>query len=267
MPDESNTILIIIVFLIVLVLGVISSRPLRRSAKMKKPQSPEGSIKVELINNDELHVTESKLPVSIAYPNKISKGVDSLFLVKIFAEKYRIEAEKSVLEELSNLSGSKDQLSFHTFISKIELGLTVVVKIKSSVIEFSETDPIKLEWGINTFRILGYPKKDCNPGIHIAVLSIIDKETGKEKFSESFEVRVVDYAFDHVSRPLLSSIGSAISGLGSVVMFILTFLEQIDKTFGLASGGAAAFVAMTLYWRYLVVFRQPKKHIDSVLRA
>ena len=68
-------------------------------------------------------------------------------------------------------------------------------------------------------------------------------------------MRVVDYAFDHISRPFLSKVISVFLGLAAVVTYFLTSLEQIDKTFGYAAGTAAVTTAGFIYARYLVLYQ------------
>ena len=70
-------------------------------------------------------------------------------------------------------------------------------------------------------------------------------------------MRVVDFAFDHISRPLLSKVMSSVLGMGSVIMFILTALEQVDKTFGLTAGTAAAVLSSTILLQWWSVFHRP----------
>ena len=73
---------------------------------------------------------------------------------------------------------------------------------------------------------------------------------------------VVDFAFDHVSRPWLSNLTSVVLGTGSAVAFVLTLLGQVDQTLGLATGGAIGAVAGFIHMRYLSLF---KLHRTSVV--
>jgi hypothetical protein len=72
-----------------------------------------------------------------------------------------------------------------------------------------------------------------------------------------FTVQVVDFAFDHVSQPLLSRSMSVALGIGSLTMFVLTLLGQIDTTFGLTSGTVAGAIAGGIYLRFFTLFQQP----------
>lgn len=101
------------------------------------------------------------------------------------------------------------------------------------------------------------PSENCRPGSHSVVLSVVDIETQVEYLSTSLDVRVVDFAFDHVSRPLLSKAMSAVLGLGSLTMFVLTALEQVDKAFGLTAGTAAAVLTSTILLQWWSIFQRP----------
>ena len=108
---------------------------------------------------------------------------------------------------------------------------------------------------------LGKPVNSCYVGEHKVVLSILDKKTNTEYQSETFSVQVVDFAFDHVSRPLISRAFAIVLGIGSFAMFMLTFLEQIDKTVGLTSGTAAGILALAIYASFYNIYQRVRPNI------
>ncbi|MCS7010735.1 MAG: hypothetical protein N2049_00365 [Anaerolineales bacterium] len=128
-------------------------------------------------------------------------------------------------------------------------------------IQKKASDPVVKQVGdddvVVAARFTTIPNDNCYPGIHYGVLSIVDTATQVEIVSLSFSVRVEDFAFDHVSRPLFSKITSVALGFGSLVMFILSALEQIDKTLGMASGTAFAFLASAVLLRLWNMFHRP----------
>jgi hypothetical protein len=130
--------------------------------------------------------------------------------------------------------------------SKIKFGKKIIVKISSADLSFSE--PVKkiIQDPITKITFIGKPHDDCEPGfLHNIKVSVLDAKTEEEfEYLMLNNVRVVDFAFDHVSRPLLSRVSAVVLGVGSFAMFILTFLEQIDKTVGLTSGTAAGVLAL-----------------------
>ena len=96
------------------------------------------------------------------------------------------------------------------------------------------------------------------PGKHDALATIVDAQTKDGYESVEFTIKVVDYAFDHVSTPLMSKASSAFFGIVSAGSFVLTSLKEIDIALGLTAGTAAAtLTAIILGWGYLP-FHVPK---------
>lgn len=146
----------------------------------------------------------------------------------------------------------------HAWDIELKEGLTVRVKLSSPVLSFSDPVIKQIENGLTITRFTAIPSDNCRPGTHYAILSITDTKTQFEYESLSFAVQIADFAFDHVSRPLLSKAMSAVLGLGSLTMFILTGLEQVDKTLGITAGTAAAVLTSTILVRFWALFQQPK---------
>ena len=121
------------------------------------------------------------------------------------------------------------------------------MKISSPIFSFSDSGIKVIDNPVNKVTFLVMPNDSCEPGSHKILISILDAETDREFESITINVQVVDFAFDHISRPLLSRVGAVVLGIGSFAMFILTFLEQIDKTVGLTSGTAAGVLAAVVY--------------------
>jgi hypothetical protein len=116
----------------------------------------------------------------------------------------------------------------------------------------------KLDNGVNVINFIARPHDNCHPGTHQVLLSISDAQTNVECQSMSFSVEVRDYLFDHISRPLVSKLMSGAIGSGSLLMFTLTLLGQIDTTLGLASGTVAGTLASGIYLRFTSLYQQPK---------
>jgi hypothetical protein len=100
------------------------------------------------------------------------------------------------------------------------------------------------------------PADNCEIGKSVAKLSICEKESGVELFSVPFEIRVVDYVFDHISRPLVLKLTTIISGLGALALFILTLFGQVDTTLGLASGTAISAVSVVVFMQFNSLFQR-----------
>ena len=101
------------------------------------------------------------------------------------------------------------------------------------------------------------PNDTCEPGDHEVILSISDRETQLEYESIVFTVTVKDFAFDHVSRPLLSKASSVALAIGSLIMFFLTLVGQIDTTLGLTSGTVAGAIAGAISLQFVRLYQQP----------
>jgi hypothetical protein len=98
---------------------------------------------------------------------------------------------------------------------------------------------------INLASFVARPKDSSVPGQHLVLLKITDKLSGVQYEARYFSVQIVDFAFDHVSRPLLMNGLSVVIGVSAVVTYILTLMGQIDTVFGLTSGTAG--LAITAY--------------------
>lgn len=146
----------------------------------------------------------------------------------------------------------------HAWDVELSKELKIRIKLSSPVLLFSDPVIKQVENGLTIARFTAIPNDNCRPGVHYAILSITDAETQCEYESLSFAVQVADFAFDHVSRPLLSKAMSFVLGIGSLTMFILTGLEQVDKTLGLTAGTAAAVLTSTILVRFWSLFQQPK---------
>jgi hypothetical protein len=188
--------------------------------------------------------------VSLAHPKLLSKRYASAFRVHI----YFSGARRKVVQEMEAGFGGQKPVE-HTYTSRLKRGEAVQVKLYSPVIDFSDPVIKKLDGNLNLVSFLGKPKEGCYPGNHRAMLVICDPETGYEHWSVDFPVKIVDYAFGRVSRPLLANCMAAVLGLGSLAMYILTLLGQIDATLGLASGTTAVALAGALYARFASLYR------------
>lgn len=188
--------------------------------------------------------------ISVGHPQLISKGYESPFVVQLFFE----ELTNSVKMKIKEIVG--ENYIERVYDTELKFGQVVKIKLFSPDITFPEAIAKKLDSSINSMTFLGKPLDTCQPREHKIVLSILDNKTGIEYQSETFSVKVVDYAFDHVSRPLLSKVSAYVLGIGSFAMFVLTLLEQIDKTIGLTSGTAAGVLAAVVYTNFYNLYQR-----------
>lgn len=195
---------------------------------------------------------QSNFRVSLAYPRLLSKRYTSSFLVHI----YLPEVRGKVARKLENEFGKEKSVE-HIYDSELTIGSVVKIRLYCPEIEFSDTVTKKLSSKLNAASFVGKPKDNCHPGLHQAMVSICDEETNVEYQSANFSIKVVDFAFDHVSRPFLSNVATVVLGIGSLSMFILTLLGQIDTTFGLTSGTTAGALATAVYFRFVSLYQRP----------
>jgi hypothetical protein len=246
------------VFLPVIVIGAVLVGLLIGSLQLRADeQLPETSFQ------DRIILTLKKLPffqaailpkslkVSVLHPRHFSKRYPSSIHVHIYLPELRADLEKKLGEV-------KEPGKFieNVFDSDLIVGMVVVVKVFSPEISFSESVTKKLQPDLNTIKLIGIPKDTCHPGLHKTILSISDRESGSEYFSADFEIQVVDFAFDHVSRPFLSKATAVTLGIGSFLTFALTLFGQIDTVFGFASGTTVGAFAGIIYSRYLFVYNK-----------
>ena len=192
------------------------------------------------------------LRLSLARPRRMSKGHASWFLVQFFVPQDRSRAQAAMEKTFG-----AEPFQETSATTELAAGLMLEIHLSSPEIEFSDPVITKIESRGTKATFWGKPKDTCNPGNHPGLLSIRDARTRQEYESITFSVEVVDYAFYHVSRPLLAKLASATAGLGAVAAFVLTFLGQIDKTFGLASGTAGGAVASYLFGRVAYTYHRP----------
>lgn len=197
---------------------------------------------------------ENNFRLSVAYPRFLSKRYSSPFKVVIYPP-----TEQGELGKLLNQDSGKTNVSSSTETLKFKVGVSIVIELSSQEIEFTKSVTKKLLKGVNIIEFIGKPKDGCYSGKHWVKLSLIDKETNHEYLSHLFEVKVVDFAFDHVSRPFLSGLVSLVLGLGSFVTYALTLLGKVDQVFGLTSGTAAALIATVIYGRLFDLYRRTKE--------
>jgi hypothetical protein len=82
----------------------------------------------------------------------------------------------------------------------------VLVKMWSSAIDFSDAQSCTVSEEVVSLNFLGKPIDTCVPGRHPALFTICEKESENVLDSIAFELQTVDFAFDHISRPLLSNV-------------------------------------------------------------
>jgi len=210
-------------------------------------QADEAKLRVEKKSLRE------RFKISFTHPELLSKRFSSLFLVQIYLPEMKDRALENIRREFK-----KQRALTYTRKSDLSREKNYRLTLFSPEITFSQPVIKKLDQSVNVAHFLAKPNDSCHPGLHHVILSISDSETNSEYESISFSVQVTDFAFDHVSRPMLSGIMSIALGVGSLTMFTLSLLEQIDKTFGLAAGAASITLVGVIYMRFQSLYQTPK---------
>lgn len=206
-------------------------------------------------NDDRAHDRSTEFKTTLAYPRLFSKRYSSTVLVYIYPKSMSRKINTALDKQIQTLGKSINDYNRSDSPIDIKRELLAIVKIESPGIEFQSPVVVRIREKETKIVFIAKPADDCQIGKHMAKLSICDKETEAEIFSVPFEIKVVDFVIDHISRPFVYNIVAAFSGLGALAMFILTFLGKVDTTFGLASGTTAGAVAITLYLRFVNLFQ------------
>lgn len=225
------------------------------SLSMAQPKQEAVQKKIQQEAKEKVDKPESKkrknLKISVTNPKLLSKRFSSSFLLQIYLPDERSQVTRNIKSEFVDQKTSE-----YIQLSSIRIGQRLKVKFFSPVIDFPDPVIKLIDRSLNKVILLGMPKDNCETGSHKISVSISDADKGQELESFTIIVQVVDFAFDHISRPLLSRVGAVILGIGSFAMFILTFLEQIDKTVGLTSGAAAGVLALGIYASFYNLYQR-----------
>jgi hypothetical protein len=195
--------------------------------------------------------------ISLFHPKLLSKRLTSSFICHIYA---RLSKEKRE-ELIQTMVNEKDELlkyglSENIFDTSLFIGQKIKVELSSIDIEFSKLPSYQvLNDSSNVFSFHGKPKDSCQIGNQWCTLTITD-DGGNLLQSNNFPVNVIDFAFDHVSRPQLSRVVTAAGYIGSILLFVLTILEKFDTTLGLTSGTTAVIVSTVILGNYHLNYRK-----------
>jgi serine/threonine protein phosphatase PrpC len=182
------------------------------------------------------------LIVTVSRPKYVPKIKEANYTAAI----YPSNLSKVVKAEINlKMGANKKPGIFETDYqtNRIPVDLIARVSLSSPDFEFSEPKTIQITESPIIMTYIGKPKAECSSGQHAILFTIQEEKTRLELFSEVFDVKVEDYLFGFLSRPLLSRMLSILLSLISIIMYLLTFTEQIDKSFGLTTGTAGLFLA------------------------
>lgn len=253
---------VILGFILIIITIIINRKLSRKPNKREKNVQPELSgppKNIGLPRPDKPRVEsrpEKRVSASLAYPKLLSKRFSSTFLVHVYPKYLSRQATAAVKRQLVKLKKEPDSYNTTRQDTNIQINTLVAVKIECHGIKFTSPITVEVEDKVTELIFLAKPEDTCEVGHQMAKLSICDNKTGQEIFSLPFEIQVVDFVVDHISRPLILKLAAGISGLGGVVMYAMTLFEQVDKTTGLTSGTAFSVAAIAAYLLFNNLFQR-----------
>lgn len=211
-----------------------------------------------VVSNTEMSRRKNRYTISIACATYIEKGRSSLFLVQLYLPALRAQVEEMIAQKYD-----KSKIEHLVSTEKLKLKQDISIELISTEIKFTlvagkDGNVVKLSNYVDV-KFLGSPVENCKIGKQQALLVVRDVKSGRILVSENFGVHVVDYAFGRVPRSWVNIATSVLLGVGSLVMFLLSIFEQIDKSFGFASGTAGLFVMGLLINHFLSAYQLPKQ--------
>ena len=195
--------------------------------------------------------------LTITHPTCLAKGSSSSFIASVHPQTQHLLMQLNATNKLKAIGVKGIETNSFGF-EKTDLSL-VVVRLESPHISFFPSEGVTLDITQNNdvFQtdFVAVPKKDAparRPDFVRA--SLTAKETGEEITAGLVKVKIDDFLVDSISRPIVANVVATISTVFTVALWILAFLEQIDKTFGFTVGAASLFIAGVLglgtYFRY-----------------
>lgn len=164
----------------------------------------------------------TQINISLSHPERLAKGFTSKFVVSLNSPEQQAESR--------------------------------TIQISSPTLDFSTSSNVQITEGPILFLYVE-PSRACNQGFHEFLIAVRDTSTQQDLLARSFSIRVVDYAFAHLSSPKFLAWVSILTGVWAVVLWLLPFLELIDMFWGLAAGtvaaGASAFHLFRLQSLYV----------------
>lgn len=210
-------------------------------------------IRIANLGSQLMRLALSAWQVSLAYPSCFARGYSSRLVVSIYLPKGR----RNLLRRLDKIFGKeREEAKDEIAASK---GDSLRIRIESPAFQSVSPDQqITLDSDLNLVTYIAKPEDNCRLGKQQGLLTIVDAKSGDTLLSLPFTILVVDYAVDHISRPLLSKAASVVLAGGSLLTFILTYLQHLDKTFGMTAGGATCLIAAALFGRSWALFERRK---------
>ncbi len=194
------------------------------------------------------------LKVELSHPRKLARGHSARFLVQIYPP--ALEALATRIRRRGFFKEEPTRADIES--AELHQGMTVEIVLTSQSIGFDQAGVKKMIGkDVTHVWLNGRPIDNVVPGTHEGILRIKEPTKQVELVSLPFSVEISDYAFDHVSQPVVGRIAASITGLGSLAIWFLTAMGHLDKALGWTSGSVALAVAGLLLRHLSVSYKRP----------
>jgi hypothetical protein len=189
--------------------------------------------------------------IVIAHPRSLSKGANSTVLVILHLPSEVKNVRNIIQRDFGEESGRERQHKITRDKTDLTYNTRVFIELYSQDIEFSGRVALELSKPINRAMFLAKPRDGCRVGKNQTKVIVRDIDGEIERYSGIIQMKITDYVFDHVSRPMLSHCISASLTVGSFITFVLTTLGKLDHVLGITTGATALLMGSTLFGKTL----------------
>jgi hypothetical protein len=209
----------------------------------------------KLLDRDEPSIS---FKISLAYPRAFAVGFASTVLVQVYRPTRRDYA-------VSRMQSTFDETAYDERIadSELPIGNTVRLVLSSPDVDFGEAKrKVISKHGVEGV-FWAKPRDTATPGLHTGVLSITDVDGEIEYESLPFQIRIVDYAFDHVSRPRFGQVTSACLAVLAVGALGFVLVTRTYEVIGSVTSALVAVLAGVIAARTNALFSRRSVKVNS----
>jgi len=214
---------------------------------------------------EQARIDGSPYRIAIGHPHSLPKGISSRILV-ILHHPNAFKKTKRILD-LDFKSTSKRTAGYKLCKDQTDLQeqTRVQIELVSQAIDFSSPVTLELSGSTCCARFVARPREDSLVLNQTIKVLIRETESGGERYSGFIQMKITDYVFDHISRPVFSRCMSAILAVGSLITFFLTNWGKLSHAFGLTTSATAFVLGSGLFGISLrdLVFQKRSSPIRS----
>jgi hypothetical protein len=185
----------------------------------------------------------SRFLVYLSYPRCLSAGHSSPFVVQVYPSRRRRFAAAEAAKRFDGIDYTRKEGQLES------TSMTVQVKLSSPVMVFSPPVVRTISVHGSDIDFTGEPIDSVSPGKHTGLLSISDEKGEVQFMTLAFNMTIFDYAFDHMSRPIVGRATGVVLGLISLSFFVLGLLTQTARITETVSGAFGTLLAGFIFAR------------------